>query len=116
MQASPSRSDADSVPARPAETVIPWHRRLGARVLLAVTAIAAASLAAIFFASSLSIANYSLERSAADLQAARAAFNRLVDSRARSASAMTRLVAELPVFRAQINESGVTTDVATLER
>ena len=89
----------------PAPTVIPWHRRLEARVLIAVTMIAGISLAAVLLAANQVVRKHSYNRSLDELVAARAAFVRLVESRARFASAQTRLIAELPVFRATLDPS-----------
>ena len=72
-------------------------------MLIAVTVIAGISLAAVLFAADRVVQKYSLERSRDDLVAARAAFDRLVENRARFASAQTRLIAELPVFRATLD-------------
>ena len=94
---------------------IPWHGRLEARVLIAVTLIAGVSLAAVLYAAGRVVQSYSLSRSAEDLEAARAAFNRLVDNRARFASAQTKLIAELPVFRATLDPaSNIGGDAATI--
>jgi PAS domain S-box-containing protein len=99
----------------PAPTAIPWHRRLEARVLIAVTLIAGVSLAAVLLAANQVVKKYSYDRSQDELVAARAAFLRLVDSRARFASAQTRLIAELPVFRATLDPaSNVGGDAETI--
>jgi PAS domain S-box-containing protein len=90
-------------PAPVPAPAIAWHRRLEARMVVAVTLIAGISLAAVLFAADSVVWKYSFERSRGDLVAARAAFDRLVDSRARFASAQTRLIAELPVFRATLD-------------
>ncbi|MEN3340431.1 MAG: hypothetical protein V7647_4107 [Acidobacteriota bacterium] len=84
-------------------------------MLVAVTLIAGISLAAVLFAADHVVQTYSLERSRGDLLAARAAFDRLVDSRARFASAQTRLIAELPVFRATLDPaSNIGRDAETI--
>ena len=102
-------------PTRPPAARIPWHRRLEARVIIAVTLIAAVSLAAVLFAAGRVVRGDSRTRSAEDLAAARAAFNRLVENRARFASAQTRLIAELPVFRATLDPaSNIGADAATI--
>jgi PAS domain S-box-containing protein len=94
---------------------IPWHRRLEARVIIAVTLIAAVSLAAVLVAADRVVRKDSLSRSAQDLEAARAAFVRLVENRARFASAQLRLIAELPVFRATLDPaSNIGADAATI--
>src|SRR4051812_40348903 len=111
MQDSQSPSDAEpaGVPH------IPWHRRLEARVLVAATLIAIVSLAAALLSASRVIQRYSFSRSSDDLGAARAAFDRLVDSRSRYAAAETRLITELPVFRANLDPaSNVAGDAATI--
>ena len=99
----------------PAPTVIPWHRRLEARVLIAVTLIAGISLASVLLAANQVVKKHSYNRSQEELVTARAAFVRLVDSRARFASAQTRLIAELPVFRATLDPaSNVGGDAETI--
>jgi PAS domain S-box-containing protein len=99
----------------PATTHIPWHRRLEARVLMAVALIASVSLSAALYAAGRVVESYSLQRSADDLVAARGAFDRLVQSRARFAAAQTRLIAELPVFRAHMDPTSlVAGDAATI--
>jgi signal transduction histidine kinase len=111
MQDSPSRSAADPGPI----PKIAWHRRLEARVLAAVTLIAGTSLAAALFAASGVIGRYSLARSTEDLAAARVAFDHLVESRGRFATAETRLITELPVFRANLDPaSNIGADAATI--
>jgi PAS domain S-box-containing protein len=102
-------------PAATAAAHIPWHGRLEARVIIAVTLIAGISLGAVLFAAGRVVQSYSLTRSREDLEAARAAFNRLVESRARFAAAQTKLIAELPVFRATIDPaSNIGGDAATI--
>jgi PAS domain S-box-containing protein len=103
------------VPSPRAATFIPWHDRLEARVLIAVSLIAGVSLSAALYAAGRVVENYSLERSGDDLQAAKVAFDRLVERRARFAAAQTRLIAELPVFRAHMDPSSlVAGDAATI--
>jgi hypothetical protein len=107
MQDSQSPSAADPAAQDSAARVphIPWHRRLEARVLIVVTLIAGASIAAALLAAGQVLQRYSLTRSSEDLAAARAAFDRLVDSRGRFAATETRLITELPVFRANLAPS-----------
>jgi signal transduction histidine kinase/CheY-like chemotaxis protein len=94
---------------------LPWHRRLEARVIVGVAALVALSLAAILFATTRVVTARSLERTAADLEAARVAFHRLVTDRAEFASAQSALVTALPVFRAHLTDTRLREDVATLE-
>jgi PAS domain S-box-containing protein len=97
-----------------ADTNIPWHARLEARVLIAVTAVATASLTAMLWATTQVIAHYSLTRSADDLAAARAAFERLIETRTQSASKTTRLIVELPTFRDLITNPSAAADAPTV--
>ncbi|MEP6917057.1 MAG: PAS domain S-box protein, partial [Acidobacteriota bacterium] len=99
----------------PSRTQIPWHRRLEARVLVAATLIAGLSLAAVLYAASGIVRRYATQQSVEDLDAAHEAFTRLIDSRASFAAAQTRLIAELPVFRAHIDPSSlIGEDTATI--
>jgi hypothetical protein len=94
--------------------LIPWHRRLEARVLLGATLIAAASLVAVLAATNRVVTNYALQRSNEELLATRAAFDRLVDSRVQFASNETRLVVELPMFRVPLTNPRVAADAPTI--
>ena len=100
-------------PAAPA--TIPWHARLEARVLIVVTLVATVLLAAVLLATTKVVAHYSLTRSAEDLRAARAAFERLTETRRQSASKTTRLIVELPTFRDLIADPVAAADAATLD-
>jgi PAS domain S-box-containing protein len=94
---------------------IPWHRRLEARVLIVVTLIATVSLAAVLSVAAVVVQKYSRAHSREDLEAAKAAFDQLVASRAGFAAAQTRLIAELPVFRATLDPaSNIGADAATI--
>ncbi len=79
---------------------LPWHRRLETRVALALALVIGASLAGVLLASARIVRTNALTRAQEDLQAARAAFYRLVDDRAEFAAENLRMVTELPVFRA----------------
>ena len=84
-------------------------------MLIAVALVASVSLTAVLYAAGRVVESYSLQRSADDLVAAKAAFDRLVESRARFAAAQTRLIAELPVFRAHMDPSSIIAgDAATI--
>jgi len=52
-----------------------WHRRLEARVIVAVATLVALSLGAVLVATTRAVTARSLERTAAELDAARAAFD-----------------------------------------
>ena len=105
---------ARMVPPAPTHSVIPWHRRLEARVLLSVTLIAGLSLAAVLAATSAVVNRVSLSRSRDDLLAAREAFRRITDMHAEFAVRETQLIVELPVFRASLTDPNVAADNATI--
>jgi len=84
-------------------------------VIAGVTVLVALSLGAVLVATTRAVTNRSLARTAADLDAARAAFDRLADDRAEFAAAQAALVTALPVFRAHMTDSRLAEDVATLE-
>src|SRR5580693_6321478 len=92
-----------------------WHRRLEAHVVLGVVVFVAASLVAVFMATTRAVNERSLERASSDLMAARSAFSRLVDDRAEFAAAQASLVTALPVFRAHMTDTRLASDAATLE-
>ena len=93
---------------------IAWHRRLEARVAAGVTILVALSLGALLAATTGAVTSRSLARASEDLDVARAAFYRSLDSRTQSAAALTRLVTELPIFRAHINDAQLSADAATI--
>src|SRR6476469_4181124 len=104
------------MPSRPvAVPHVPWHRGIEAHVVLGVSLLVALSLGAVLLATTRAVANESRSRASADLQAGRAAFDRLLESRAESSAALTRLITELPVFRAHLSDSRVVRDVRTMD-
>jgi hypothetical protein len=94
---------------------IAWHRRLEARVLFGVTLVFGVSLVAVLIATNQVVTNYSLQHSTEDLLATRAAFDRLVDTRAAFAANETRLVVELPMFRVPLTNPRVAGDEPTID-
>ena len=95
---------------------IPWARRLEARVLLCVVLVAGLSMAALLLAAERVVTSHSLSRSRQDMEAARDAFYHLAESRAEFASAQSRLIVELPIFRSLITDARIVRerDAATL--
>jgi signal transduction histidine kinase/ActR/RegA family two-component response regulator len=93
---------------------IRWHGRLEARVAVGVSAIVGVALVAMLFATGRIVQANALARATDDLEAARVAFYHLVDSRAQSAAAQLRLIAELPVFRAHLTDVRIARDEATV--
>ena len=84
-------------------------------MLLGVTLVAGASLFTLLAATNRVVTNYSLQRSNEDLRDTRAAFDRLVDSRAQFAASETRLVVELPMFRVPLTNPNVAADAPTID-
>ena len=93
---------------------ISWHRRLESRVLIATTLIVGLSLGAVLVATRKVVTSYSLDRSSQDLVAARAAFDRLIETRKLSAAKTARLVVDLPTFREPLTNPEVAADAATI--
>jgi len=93
---------------------IQWHRRFEARVAMGVSLVVAATLVAVLAATAQIVRTNSLRRATDDLEAARAAFYHLVESRAQFAAAQLRLIAELPVFRAHLTDARIAGDSATI--
>ena len=73
------------------------------------------SLAFVLTVTTRAVTSRSLERASKDLDAARTAFARLVANRAEFASAQTRLIAALPVFRAHMSDVRLAADIATID-
>ena len=102
-------------PARRTGRIIPWYRRLEARVLLGVTVVAGLSLVSVAFVTGRVVRSHTFERARSDVTTARAAFITLIDSRADSLGAQSRLITTLPVFRAHMQSTELASDRATLE-
>jgi signal transduction histidine kinase len=79
-----------------------------------VTLLVGLAIAAVLFAATRVATRQSLDGAAADVEAAREAFHQLLETRARSTSALTRLVTTLPVFRAHLTDPRLTADAATI--
>jgi PAS domain S-box-containing protein len=99
----------------PQRPTIPWHRRLEARVLLGVALIAGLSLASVAIITSRVVRSHAFEHARTDLASARAAFVELISTRAESADARSGLIIDLPVFRAHMASSALSSDPATME-
>ncbi len=86
-----------------------WHVALGAGLLVAL------SLAAVVAVTSDAITRRAMAGARQDLAAARAAFWRLVEDRAREASVQANLIARLPVVRAHMIDPQLAADAPTLD-
>jgi signal transduction histidine kinase len=93
----------------------PWHTRLEARLLFFVTVVTALSVAAMLAAANRVITSSAIERNRQDQEAAKAAFDRLIEQRQEFARSQSRLITELPVFRAHLSEPQIANDSATIE-
>ena len=72
------------------------------------------SLGAVLLATTRVVTTRSLNRAAEELEVARSAFYRLIDARAESAGTLTRLITELPVFRAHLSDARLAHDADTM--
>ena len=72
------------------------------------------SLAAVLIATTRVVRARSLSRASDEIEVAQSAFYRLVDARAEAASEATRLVTELPVFRAHMSDARLMRDTETI--
>jgi len=95
--------------------VIPWHRRLEARVAVALALLVASALGALLFITTQLVSTQSRARAADELGVARTAFASLLENRAASAIALTTLVTELPVFRAHLTDARLASDRPTVQ-
>jgi PAS domain S-box-containing protein len=95
--------------------VIPWHRHTEALVIGGIGILIALSLGFILLVTTRLVTARSLERASEQLEAARAAFSHLVRNRADFASAQTRLITALPVFRAHMTDVRLASDHATVD-
>ena len=94
---------------------IPWHRRLEARLAVSVGLLVAVSLVAALAAATRVATARSLTRASENMHDAQNAFDRLVETRAESAAAQTRLITVLPVFRSHITEEALASDAAEMD-
>jgi PAS domain S-box-containing protein len=103
-----------SVSGRRARSVIPWHRRLEARVLFGVTLIAGLSLTSIAFVTGRVVRSHTFDRASKEVNTARAAFETLIESRAESLEKESKLITSLPVFRAYMASRTLAFDRASM--
>jgi predicted signal transduction protein with EAL and GGDEF domain len=94
---------------------LPWHRRLEARVAVALTLLVAGAVAAVLAFTLRLVSDQSRDRAIVELEAARGAFESLLQNRASTSGAQTLLVTELPVFRAHLTETSLAADHATID-
>jgi len=91
-----------------------WYRRLGARVAVGLTLLIGFSLGAVLIATTRVVRARSLDRASEELDVAQLTFYRLVDARADSAASLTRLITDLPIFRAHMSDARLADDPETI--
>jgi signal transduction histidine kinase len=93
----------------------PWRARLETRLLLFVTLVSGAAVLAMQLAAHRVITAGAVERTHEDQDAAKQAFDRLLERRGESATSQSRLITELPVFRAHLSDPRIAGDQATIQ-
>ena len=93
----------------------PWRERLETRLLFFVTLVTGVAVAAMLLAANRIITAGAIERMHGDQDAAKLAFDRLIERRGEFASSQSRLITELPVFRAHLSDPRIAGDRATIE-
>jgi signal transduction histidine kinase len=93
----------------------PWRARLETRLLLFVTLVTGVAVVAMLVAANRVITAGAVERTHEDQDAAKQAFDRLLERRGEFATSQSRLVTELPVFRAHLSDPRIAGDQATIQ-
>jgi len=93
----------------PARRQIQWHNRMEARVIAGILLLVGLSLAGVLLAATRVATRGAVARASMNLQDARQAFYRVVDSRAENVASQTRLILVLPIFRATIASGDIPT-------
>jgi len=93
----------------------PWRARLETRLLLFVTLVTGAAVVAMLVAANRIITAGAVERTHEDQDAAKQAFDRQLERRGEFATSQSRLITELPVFRAHLSDPRVAADQATMQ-
>jgi diguanylate cyclase (GGDEF)-like protein len=89
----------------PQGPVLPWHRRLEARVAAALALMMAAVISAVLFIAVRQVSEEARERAASELSAARALFYTYMENRMQTGLGMAQLITQLPVFRAHLTDA-----------
>jgi signal transduction histidine kinase len=93
----------------------PWRARLETRLLLFVTLVSGAAVVAMLVAANSIITAGAIGHSHEDQDAAKQAFDRLLERRGESATTQSRLITGLPVFRAHLSDPRIAGDDATIQ-
>jgi hypothetical protein len=89
-----------------------WHNRMEARVIAGILLLVGLSLTGVLVAATQVATRSAVTRASVNLQDARQAFYRVVDSRAENVASQTRLILTLPIFRATIASGDIPTLLA----
>jgi signal transduction histidine kinase/CheY-like chemotaxis protein len=92
-----------------------WHRRAEARLVLGVILIVGGSVAGLVVATTRVVTTSALAHARAEHGAAKELFDRLIRTRAEFAARQSRLITELPVFRAHLSDPMIAADEATVQ-
>ena len=93
----------------------PWRARLETRLLLFVTLVTGAAVLAMLLAAHRVVTAGAEERTHEAQDAAKQAFDRLLERRGEFATSQSRLITELPVFRAHLSDPRIAADQATIQ-
>jgi signal transduction histidine kinase len=93
----------------------PWRARLETQLLAFVTLVTGIAVLAMLVAANRVITAGAVERTHEDQDAAKQAFDRLLERRGEFASSQSRLITELPVFRAHLSDPRIAGDQATIQ-
>ncbi len=92
-----------------------WHRRAEARLVLGVALIVGGSIAALVVATNRVVTTSALALAREEHDSAKGVFDQLVHRRAEFAARQSRLITELPVFRAHLSDPTIAADEDTVQ-
>ena len=93
----------------------PWRARLETRLLLFATLVTGVAVVAMLIAAQRVITASAIERTHEDQDAAKIAFDHLIERRGEFGTSQSRLITELPVFRAHLSDPRIAADRATIQ-
>ena len=103
------------MPVTPAPLSTPWRARLETRLLLFVTLVTGIAVVAMLVAAQRVITASAITRTHEDQDAAKVAFDRLIERRGEFGTSQSRLITELPIFRAHLSDPRIAADHATIQ-
>jgi len=93
----------------------PWRARLETRLLVFVTLVTGAAVSAMLVAANRVITASAIERQHQAQDGAKIAFDRLIERNGVFAASQSRLITELPIFRAHLSDPRLAADDATMQ-